>query len=75
MSNSIADLLPDRAGQVALHETWDGAMGPWTGLAVIAVWTAAAPAAGAWRVRRREADPGKSLTPRQLSVAAGLLEP
>ncbi|WP_043668391.1 ABC transporter permease subunit [Streptomyces xylophagus] len=55
MSNNIADLLPDRAGQVALHETWDGAMGPWTGLAVTALWTALALAAGAWSVRRRDA--------------------
>ncbi|MFJ5305019.1 ABC transporter permease subunit [Streptomyces sp. NPDC088350] len=55
MSNDIADLLPDRAGQVALHETWDGAMGPWTGLGVTALWTAAALAAGAWSVRRRDA--------------------
>ncbi|MDV9172048.1 ABC transporter permease subunit [Streptomyces sp. W16] len=55
MSNNIADLLPDRAGQVALHETWDGAMGPWTGLAVTALWTAAALAAGSWSVRRRDA--------------------
>ncbi|MEV0908400.1 ABC transporter permease [Streptomyces hokutonensis] len=55
MSNNIADLLPDRAGQVVLHATWDGAMGPWTGLAVTALWTAAALAAGAWSVRRRDA--------------------
>jgi ABC-2 type transport system permease protein len=55
MSNNVADLLPDRAGQVALHATWDGAMGPWTGLAVTALWTAAALAAGAWSVRRRDA--------------------
>ncbi|SEC87221.1 ABC-2 type transport system permease protein [Streptomyces sp. 3213] len=55
MSNNIADLLPDRAGQVVLHATWDGAMGPWTGLAVTALWTAAALATGAWSVRRRDA--------------------
>ncbi|MCX5088700.1 ABC transporter permease subunit [Streptomyces sp. NBC_00365] len=55
MSNNIADLLPDRAGQVVLHETWDGALGPWTGLAVTGLWTAAALAAGAWSVRRRDA--------------------
>nr|WSY56650.1 ABC transporter permease subunit [Streptomyces sp. NBC_00886] len=55
MSSGIADLLPDRAGQVALHETWDGAMGPWTGLAVTALWAAAALGAGAWSVRRRDA--------------------
>ncbi|MFC9289658.1 ABC transporter permease [Streptomyces sp. NPDC057052] len=55
MSGSVADLLPDRAGQIALHSTWDGALGPWTGLAVTALWTAAALAAGAWRLRRRDA--------------------
>lgn len=54
-SSDLADLLPDRAGQVALHETWDGALGPWTGLGVTALWTAAALAAGAWSVRRRDA--------------------
>ena len=54
-SSDIADLLPDRAGQVALHQTWAGAMGPWTGLGVTALWTAAALAAGAWSVRRRDA--------------------
>jgi ABC-2 type transport system permease protein len=55
LSGSVADFLPDRAGQVVLHESWDGALGPWTGLAVTALWTAAALAAGAWRVRRRDA--------------------
>jgi ABC-2 type transport system permease protein len=54
-SSDIADLLPDRAGQVALHATWDGAMGPWTGLGVTALWAAAALTAGAWSVRRRDA--------------------
>ncbi|GAA2226092.1 ABC transporter permease [Streptomyces nogalater] len=55
LSGSVADFLPDRAGQVALHSTWDGALGPWSGLGVAAVWTAAALAAGAWSVRRRDA--------------------
>jgi ABC-2 type transport system permease protein len=54
-SSDLADLLPDRAGQVALHQTWDGAMGPWTGLGVTVLWAAAALAAGAWSVRRRDA--------------------
>jgi ABC-2 type transport system permease protein len=54
-SSGVADLLPDRAGQVAFHETWAGAMGPWTGLGVTALWAAAALAAGAWSVRRRDA--------------------
>ncbi|MFE9673784.1 ABC transporter permease [Streptomyces sp. NPDC006259] len=55
MSGSVADFLPDRAGQVALHGSWEGSLGPWTGLTVTALWTAAALAAGAWRVRRRDA--------------------
>ncbi|QTD97095.1 ABC transporter permease [Streptomyces cyanogenus] len=55
LSGSVADFLPDRAGQVALHSTWDGTLGPWTGLAVTALWTAAALLAGAWSLRRRDA--------------------
>ncbi|PSM40953.1 ABC transporter permease [Streptomyces dioscori] len=55
MSGNAADLLPDRAGQVVLHETWDGLLGPWAGLAVTAVWTSAALLAGWWGVRRRDA--------------------
>jgi ABC-2 type transport system permease protein len=55
LSGGAADLLPDRAGQIALHHTWDGTLGPWSGLAVTALWTAAALAAGAWSVRRRDA--------------------
>lgn len=55
VSGSAADVLPDKAGQVVFHESWDGALGPWTGLAVTALWTAAALCAGAWSVRRRDA--------------------
>jgi ABC-2 type transport system permease protein len=55
VSGSAADFLPDKAGQVALHETWDGTLGPWSGLAVTAVWAGAALLAGAWSVRRRDA--------------------
>ncbi|TLS44001.1 ABC transporter permease [Streptomyces montanus] len=55
VSGGIADFLPDKAGQVILHETSEGALGPWTGLAVTACWTAAALLAGAWSVRRRDA--------------------
>ncbi|MFD9464696.1 ABC transporter permease subunit [Streptomyces sp. NPDC060027] len=54
-SGSVADFLPDKAGQTVLHETSDGALGPWSGLAVTALWTAAALGAGAWSVRRRDA--------------------
>ncbi|WP_308013316.1 ABC transporter permease [Streptomyces beigongshangae] len=55
MSGNVADLLPDRAGQVVLHQTWDGMLGPWTGLGVTAVWTSAALVAGTWSIRRRDA--------------------
>lgn len=55
MSGNVADLLPDRAGQVVFHETSDGLLGPWTGLMVTAVWATAALAAGAWSVKRRDA--------------------
>ncbi|MFG3015199.1 ABC transporter permease subunit [Streptomyces cinerochromogenes] len=55
LSGGAADFLPDRAGQVALHSSWDGALGPWSGLAVTALWAAAALAAGGWSVRRRDA--------------------
>ncbi|MFF4274577.1 ABC transporter permease [Streptomyces sp. NPDC001536] len=49
------DFLPDRAGQVVLHESYDGRLGPWAGLGVTALWTAAVLVAGAWSVRRRDA--------------------
>ncbi|MEV5144780.1 ABC transporter permease [Streptomyces sp. NPDC052727] len=55
LSGGAADFLPDRAGQVALHSTWDGALGPWSGLAVTALWTVAALVAGGWSVRRGDA--------------------
>jgi ABC-2 type transport system permease protein len=55
MSGGVADVLPDRAGQAVLHHAPDGSLGPWSGLAVTALWAAAALAAGAWRVRRRDA--------------------
>jgi ABC-2 type transport system permease protein len=55
LSGGVADFLPDRAGQVALHSSWDGALGPWSGLGVTALWTAASLLAGAWTVERRDA--------------------
>ncbi|SMQ14799.1 ABC-2 type transport system permease protein [Streptomyces sp. Ag82_O1-12] len=54
-SGTVADFLPDKAGQLVLRETYDGMLGPWSGLAVTALWTAAALLAGAWSVRRRDA--------------------
>ncbi|GHH12240.1 ABC transporter permease [Streptomyces lanatus] len=54
-AGTVADFMPDKAGQIALHQTYDGTLGPWSGLAVTALWTVGALAAGAWSVRRRDA--------------------
>ncbi|MBT3153975.1 ABC transporter permease subunit [Streptomyces sp. CHD11] len=54
-AGTATDLLPDRAGQVVLRQTPDGTLGPWSGLAVTALWAAAALLAGAWSLRRRDA--------------------
>ncbi|MFF6978372.1 ABC transporter permease [Streptomyces sp. NPDC008343] len=54
-AGTVADFLPDKAGQIVLHQTYDGTLGPWSGLAVTALWTAAALLAGAWSLRRRDA--------------------
>ncbi|MYT75650.1 MULTISPECIES: ABC transporter permease [unclassified Streptomyces] len=55
VAGSAADYLPDRAGQQILREHTVGSLGPWTGLAVTALWAAAALLAGWWSVRRRDA--------------------
>ncbi|MER8073635.1 ABC transporter permease [Streptomyces sp. NPDC094034] len=47
--------LPDRAGQQILHQYPAGGLGPWTGLAVTALWAAAALLAGWWAIHRRDA--------------------
>lgn len=52
---AVADFMPDRAGQTVLRAEPDGTLGPWTGLAVSACWTAAALLAGTWRLRRQDA--------------------
>ncbi|WP_217169648.1 ABC transporter permease [Streptomyces sp. AC512_CC834] len=54
-AGGAADFLPDRAGQIVIQQTYDGTLGPWTGLAVTALWAAAALLAGAWRLHRRDA--------------------
>ncbi|MGW0856625.1 ABC transporter permease [Streptomyces sp. NPDC002690] len=54
MASGAADLLPDRAGQLILHENPVGSLGPWTGLAVTAAWTAVALLAGWWAIRTRD---------------------
>ncbi|MEU1319300.1 ABC transporter permease [Streptomyces tibetensis] len=54
-TGTVADFLPDKAGQLVLRETYEGTLGPWSGLGVTGLWTAAALLAGAWSVRRRDA--------------------
>ncbi|NED12888.1 ABC transporter permease [Streptomyces sp. SID9124] len=51
---SAADYLPDRAGQLILHQHAEGSLGPWAGLAVTAAWAAAALLAGWWALKRRD---------------------
>ncbi|MFF9494762.1 ABC transporter permease [Streptomyces flaveolus] len=53
-AGGATDFLPDKAGQVVLYQAHDGALGPWAGLAVTALWAAAAVLAGAWRLRHRD---------------------
>nr|WSW70548.1 ABC transporter permease [Streptomyces sp. NBC_00995] len=55
VAGGVADYLPDRAGQLVLHQHTEGAIGPWTGLAVTAAWAGAALLAGWWVWRRRDA--------------------
>ncbi|WP_327358158.1 ABC transporter permease [Streptomyces sp. NBC_01304] len=55
VAGGVADYFPDRAGQQILHQDPVGSLGPWTGLAVTAAWTAAALLAGWWSLRRRDA--------------------
>ncbi|RSS65530.1 ABC transporter permease [Streptomyces sp. WAC06273] len=54
-AGGAADFLPDKAGQIVLHQSYEGPLGPATGLAVTAAWAAAALLAGAWRLRHRDA--------------------
>ncbi|WP_371646196.1 ABC transporter permease [Streptomyces sp. NBC_00597] len=51
----VAQYLPDRAGQLVMHQEMTGDLGPWTGLGVMALWTAAALIGGWLAVRRRDA--------------------
>ncbi|MFE9438955.1 ABC transporter permease [Streptomyces sp. NPDC006602] len=54
-TGTVADFLPDKAGQVVLYQTHEGTLGPWSGLGVTALWTVAALLAGAWSMRHRDA--------------------
>ncbi|MFG2631248.1 ABC transporter permease [Streptomyces sp. NPDC048473] len=55
VAGGAAQYLPDRAGQLVLHQNPEGSLGPWSGLAVAAAWAAAALLAGWWAIRRRDA--------------------
>ncbi|GAA2528318.1 MULTISPECIES: ABC transporter permease [Streptomyces] len=54
-AGTVVDFMPDRAGLLVLQQTHEGTLGPWSGLAVTALWAAAALLAGAWSLRRRDA--------------------
>jgi len=55
IAKGVAQYLPDRAGQLVLHQTPAGDLGPWGGLAVTAAWVTAALLAGWWALRSRDA--------------------
>lgn len=55
VAGGAAQYLPDRAGQLILHQTTEGSLGPWTGLAVTGAWAGLALLAGWWAVRTRDA--------------------
>ncbi|MDF6022450.1 ABC transporter permease [Streptomyces sp. JH34] len=55
IAGDVARYLPDRAGQLVLHQNPDGNLGPWTGLTVTAAWAAVALLAGWWSLRTRDA--------------------
>ncbi|GHG49478.1 ABC transporter permease [Streptomyces griseocarneus] len=51
----VVAFLPDRAGQQILHPVPEGPLGAWSGMGVMALWTALAAAAGWWSLSRRDA--------------------
>ncbi|MFI6060103.1 ABC transporter permease [Streptomyces sp. NPDC051286] len=55
IASGVALYLPDRAGQLVLHQHPEGSLGPWAGLAVTACWAGLALLAGWWAMRRRDA--------------------
>ncbi|MYX73699.1 ABC-2 family transporter protein [Streptomyces sp. BpilaLS-43] len=55
IAGGAAEYMPDRAGQLILHQAQDGSLGPWTGLAVTAGWAGLALLAGWWAVSTRDA--------------------
>ncbi len=55
IAGGVADYLPDRAGQLVLHQHPESSLGPWTGLSITAAWAGVALMAGWWSLRRRDA--------------------
>ncbi|MEU4893441.1 ABC transporter permease [Streptomyces sp. NPDC044780] len=55
VAGGAAGYLPDRAGQQVLHQDPAGGLAPWPGLAVTALWAAAALLAGWCTLHRRDA--------------------
>jgi ABC-type transport system involved in multi-copper enzyme maturation permease subunit len=55
VASGVALYLPDRAGQLVLHQSPEGSLGPWAGLAVTAGWAGLVLLAGWWAMRRRDA--------------------
>lgn len=54
-AGSVAEFLPDQAGQLVMHLESTGRLGPWSGLGVLALWTVAAVLGGWTAVGRRDA--------------------
>ncbi|MGK4585761.1 ABC transporter permease [Kitasatospora sp. HPMI-4] len=52
---SATDFLPDQAGRQILLQHPAGALGPWSGMAVLIAWAALAVAAGWWTLNSRDA--------------------
>ncbi|WP_455351786.1 ABC transporter permease [Streptomyces sp. SYSU K217416] len=55
VAQGVAVYLPDRAGQLVVHQDPQGSLGPWAGLGVTALWAGAAVLAGWFTMKRRDA--------------------
>ncbi|MFD8983564.1 ABC transporter permease [Streptomyces sp. NPDC059564] len=55
VAEGAGQFMPDRAGQAVMRMEAEGALGPWTGLGVTALWAIAALTAGWLALRRRDA--------------------
>ncbi|MEV0492334.1 ABC transporter permease [Streptomyces atratus] len=55
IASGVALYLPDRAGQLVLHQNPEGDLGPWAGLAVTAGWAGLALLVGWCAMSRRDA--------------------